>query len=230
MFFQFHNGRSQGPGGPTLGSLLFHAAVLAWILHSPAPRFIAPSSIVRGVHGGVVTQLYWPASPSGNRPSLTPPNSTRSSAAVSPSRQKLVWRKAEGRSPEVISQSTSREAGQSGPGNQVSAPLPAGSAYGSLSHGSSIGEEIRPALWASGGDPVIEAAELSPGVEGNVVVEITIDERGNVVRTLVLQSLGPAIDTKVVAALENWRFRPATRDGLPIPSKQDVYYHFPLRR
>jgi hypothetical protein len=42
----------------------------------------------------------------------------------------------------------------------------------------------------------------------------------------VLQSLGAAIDNKVLAALENWHFRPATRNGVAIPSKQDVYYHF----
>jgi hypothetical protein len=36
----------------------------------------------------------------------------------------------------------------------------------------------------------------------------------------------PAIDQKVLLALETWRFRPATRDGIPIPSKQDVHYHF----
>jgi hypothetical protein len=46
---------------------------------------------------------------------------------------------------------------------------------------------------------------------------------------MVVQSLGPAIDAKVLAALENWRFRPATRDGVPIPSKQDVVYHFKPR-
>jgi hypothetical protein len=45
-----------------------------------------------------------------------------------------------------------------------------------------------------------------------------------------VQSLGPAIDAKVMAALENWRFRPATRDGVPIPSKQDVVYHFKPRQ
>jgi hypothetical protein len=31
----------------------------------------------------------------------------------------------------------------------------------------------------------------------------------------------------VLEALENWRFRPATRNGIAIPSKQDVFYHFP---
>ena len=43
----------------------------------------------------------------------------------------------------------------------------------------------------------------------------------------MIQSLAPAVDSKVLAALENWRFRPATRNGAPIASKQDVYYHFP---
>ena len=59
-----------------------------------------------------------------------------------------------------------------------------------------------------------------------MVVEITIDESGNIVARTVVQSLGAAIDEKVLAALENWRFHPATRDGVPIPSKQDVVYHF----
>jgi len=45
----------------------------------------------------------------------------------------------------------------------------------------------------------------------------------------VVQSLGPAIDGKVLAALENWHFHPATRDGVPIASKQDVVYHFKPR-
>lgn len=60
-----------------------------------------------------------------------------------------------------------------------------------------------------------------------MIVEITIDEKGNIVEKTVVRSLVPAVNLKVLAALENWRFRPATRDGVPIPSKQDVYYHFP---
>ena len=44
---------------------------------------------------------------------------------------------------------------------------------------------------------------------------------------IVLQSLGPAVDERVLAALEKWHFTPASKNGVPIPSKQDVYYHFP---
>jgi hypothetical protein len=38
--------------------------------------------------------------------------------------------------------------------------------------------------------------------------------------------MSAAIDQKVLLALESWHFHPATRDGIPIPSKQDVHYHF----
>jgi periplasmic protein TonB len=43
----------------------------------------------------------------------------------------------------------------------------------------------------------------------------------------VVKSFSPEIDNKVLAALQNWRFVPATRNGVPIASKQDVHYHFP---
>jgi protein TonB len=43
----------------------------------------------------------------------------------------------------------------------------------------------------------------------------------------VLKGLGHGIEEQVVAALRNWRFRPAMMDGRAIPSQQDVYFHFP---
>jgi TonB family protein len=75
-------------------------------------------------------------------------------------------------------------------------------------------------------DPVVPASDLN-GLQGDVVVEVTIDEQGNIVAKTVIQSLAPTIDAKVLEALENWRFRPATRNGVAIASKQDVFYHFP---
>jgi TonB family protein len=64
-------------------------------------------------------------------------------------------------------------------------------------------------------------------IEGDVIVEVTIDDQGIIVQKVVLHSLGPAIDDSVLAALEKWHFTPASKNGVPIPSKQDVYYHFP---
>jgi TonB family protein len=64
-------------------------------------------------------------------------------------------------------------------------------------------------------------------VQGDVIVEITIDTAGTVVETKLLQAFGYGIEDKVIAAVQRWRFRPATKDGTPIPSKQDVHFHFP---
>ena len=62
-------------------------------------------------------------------------------------------------------------------------------------------------------DPSVASDQLG-GLQGDVIVEVTIDEKGNIVQKVVIQSLGPAIDGKVLEALENWRFRPATRNGV----------------
>jgi len=45
----------------------------------------------------------------------------------------------------------------------------------------------------------------------------------------VLQSLGSKLDEKVMAALEQWHFHPATRNGVAIASKQDAIFHFRSR-
>ena len=74
--------------------------------------------------------------------------------------------------------------------------------------------------------PGCSSSDLN-GLQGDVVVEVTIDEQGNIVQKVVIQSLAPSVDGKVLEALENWHFRPATRNGVAIPSKQDVFYHFP---
>jgi TonB family protein len=62
---------------------------------------------------------------------------------------------------------------------------------------------------------------------GDVIVEVTIDEQGAVTETKLLQSLKRDIDEKVVATVRNWRFKPATVDGVAISSRQDVHFHYP---
>ena len=103
---------------------------------------------------------------------------------------------------------------------------PAGSPYGSLYYGKATGSEVRPALPIVARDPAI-GSDLSNGIMGDVVVEVTIDEQGKIVELKLIQSLSQNIDQLVMAAVSKWQFLPATRNGTPIPSKQDVYYHFP---
>lgn len=102
----------------------------------------------------------------------------------------------------------------------------AGSQNGSMFSGPAKGIEAVPAIPLAFPDPEIYPWQLS-GVQGDVIVEVTIDQKGNVSDTRVLQSLKQDIDQKCIATLRNWRFRPAMVDGIAIASRQDVHFHFP---
>jgi TonB family protein len=103
------------------------------------------------------------------------------------------------------------------------AGLPTGSSF----NGAITGTEALPAIPLVFPDPTIYPWQLGKGLQGDVVVEVTIDERGNVTGTRLLESLSDDIDQKVVAAVRQWRFRPATVEGRAITSRQDVHFHFP---
>jgi TonB family protein len=76
-------------------------------------------------------------------------------------------------------------------------------------------------------DPAIYPWQLANGLQGEVVVEVTIDTSGSVTDTRILQSLKQDIDEKVIATLRTWHFKPATVDGVAISSRQDVHFRFP---
>ncbi len=103
----------------------------------------------------------------------------------------------------------------------------AGSKHGSELDGPAFGDEVVPALVQTFPDPKIPRGQVPSGVVGDVVVEITIDVQGNVIEEKLLKGIGYGIDETVIAAVRAWHFRPATRNGVPIPSKHDVLYHFP---
>ncbi len=213
-------------------SVALHAVILAWMLHAPEPRLLTPTSVALGQNGTSVTRLYWS--------SKNPDDSTHSSSDLATERykhqrlgQKLTWKASPQQSKLPAPQTPVARAEQqdksetqtlSALGHGAQAGLP----FGTLSRGQLYGDEIRPALPVATSDPVVYPWQL-PTAPGNEVIEITIDERGEIVSKTVLQSLGPEIDSKCLAALENWHFHPATRNGAPIASKQDAIFPFRAR-
>ena len=208
-------------------SVAAHGLLLLWILHPASPKLVAPSFVVNGDHGTTVAHLYWPS----QRVQITTDASPGTSAVDT--RQQLnahlTWKR-RARVAKAVERELPRPKigldGQTSTPGQAAQARPAGSPLGTVLEGPLTGEEIRPALPVVSPDPHVASDELG-GLQGDVVVEVTIDDKGNIVQKVVVQSLNPAIDGKVLEALENWRFRPATRNGVPIASKQDVYYHFP---
>jgi protein TonB len=103
----------------------------------------------------------------------------------------------------------------------------AGSALGTVINGPIEGHEVHVAYPVVFPDPPVSRSELPRDLKGDVIVEVTIDAQGNVVETRVVKAIGHGIDEKIVAALRQWRYQPATLDGVPVASKHDVYFHFP---
>jgi TonB family protein len=104
----------------------------------------------------------------------------------------------------------------------------AGSPYGVHIPGTPFtGPAVIPALPEVFPDPPVARSDLPPGVEGDVIVEVTIDAQGNVSDLKLTQGIGYGIDQKVLAVLRRWHFRPATRDGFNIASQHMVHFHYP---
>jgi len=231
MFSQLNSTSAGRLRGVRAISLAFHGALLVWLLHSPEPQLLNPVSVAYGQNGTSVTRLYWS--------SKSPDDSTHSSPDLALQKykherfgQKLTWKTPAKLSlPTPTTPSIKAEQEDTSQTQTLSAlghGAQAGQTYGTLTRGQLYGDEVRPALPITTSDPVVWPWQL-PLSAGNEVIEITIDERGEITNKTVLQSLGQDIDTKCLAALENWHFHPATRNGSPIPSKQDAIFPFKSR-
>lgn len=63
--------------------------------------------------------------------------------------------------------------------------------------------------------PSTAAAETIPN-EAEVVVQLNVDKRGATHDVEVVKSINPELDAPVVAAVNKFRFRPATLDNQPV--------------
>jgi TonB family protein len=215
------------------GSLALHGLLFAWLLHTPEPQLLTATSIAVGHNGKVVARLYFPTQLPDDSATSSSEHASQVYRRQRLGHERLTWaptstqaklpRPSAPRTP-----SASEDGAKTATLSKLGHGAPAGLPYGSVPGGPVYGDEIRPALPVVTSDPVVYPWQR-PDSEGKVVIEITIDERGEIVRKAVLQSLGPEIDNKCLAALENWHFQPATHNGVPIASKQDAIFPFKAR-
>lgn len=230
MFAQIDTKAARNQRKVLAGSLALHAAVFAWLLHTPEPRLLMATSVALGSNGRVLTRVYWPNPAPDDSTTNSPQSASETYRHQRLGHEKLVWKPTSTLSKLVsprttLAPSTAEDKAATATLSKLGHGVTAGLRFGTLPGGPVYGDEIRPALPVTTADPMVYPWER-PAYEGKVVIEITIDERGEIVRKTVLQSLGPAIDNKCLAALDNWRFQPATQNGSPIASKQDAIFPF----
>lgn len=193
-------------------SSAFHLLVVIIFCWPMAPIFVRPALIARGEGGSATPSsvLYLPSDLQIAASSSPPLRSLPAPARMKPQKTKLRKRT------NIVEEADKTP-------NEVEVGSENGSAYDGLESG----DEVKPALPVAFQDLKIYRSELPSGIQGDVIVEITIDAQGAVVEERLLQGLGHGVDDRVIAVLRAWRFRPATRNGVAIPSRHDVHFHFP---
>lgn len=67
------------------------------------------------------------------------------------------------------------------------------------------------------------------GVEGIVVLEAAVSETGDVENVAIIKSLAPGLDVAAMNAVRQWLFKPATKDGQPVPVLFSVTINFRVK-
>jgi periplasmic protein TonB len=86
--------------------------------------------------------------------------------------------------------------------------------------------DIQIALTTYSPSPRPDLSRLPRGLQGDVVLDVTIDPTGRVADLQVLRALGYGVESNVVETVKRWTFRPATRDGVPVASVQELHFHY----
>ena len=74
--------------------------------------------------------------------------------------------------------------------------------------------------------PHPDLSPLPAGSSGDVVLNAVIDARGRIAELTLLRGLAPSIDEAVMATVKDWTFTPATRNGVPVASEQELHFHY----
>ena len=64
--------------------------------------------------------------------------------------------------------------------------------------------------------------------QGTVTLSVVIDEHGLPLNIKIVRSLGLGLDQKAIEAVEKWRFKPALKDGKPVPVSANIEVNFRL--
>ena len=118
---------------------------------------------------------------------------------------------------------------QSAGAGTPNAPTPTPESYNPNASGIyKVGGDVRPPTVVSMVNPEFTEAARKKGISGNVQVALIVDEKGVPKDIRVVHGLGLGLDEKAVEAVRGYRFKPATKDGVPVPVKIFVNVNFQI--
>jgi len=77
--------------------------------------------------------------------------------------------------------------------------------------------------------PTPDLSKLPHGTKGDVILDAVIDADGKISQLTLLKGLGTPVDETVIATVQQWRYTPAMRKGVPVVSEQELHFHYERR-
>jgi TonB family protein len=87
-------------------------------------------------------------------------------------------------------------------------------------------EDARPAFPTYSPRPPVTDRALLPTSEVKIVVDVDLDALGQVVHETLVKGMGTKLDQIVLETVKTWRFQPATVNGKPVPSEDELIFPF----
>jgi protein TonB len=87
-------------------------------------------------------------------------------------------------------------------------------------------DDIQIALTTYSPSPKPDMSRVPHGMQGEVVLNVTIDPTGSVADLQILHALGYGVEGNVADTVRTWKFRPAMKDGVPVASVQELHFHY----
>ncbi len=215
-------------------SCLFHASLIllavqldrAWV-----------HTIDRTVDGAIrVTLVEPPPLGSGGEPKSVPTAGINPVAPPQPRHQKAASTKPE--RPDDRAAEPKADAGMASDSNDGTLSLAATTGRGGFATGVPGGLGDSPIAADQAAIPPVPLKRVTPiypvearvrEIEGYVVLEVVIDEKGNMVGPILVKESIPLLDAVAIDALKQWQFSPARdRNGNPVRVILDVPLRFVL--
>jgi protein TonB len=189
-----------------IGSTLLHLFVIAILIHQRT-SWIAPIRLPGSEHGSNLLLTYSPGrapiQATAPNPRIEPRKATATPLPSTP----VPTLKPSTTSPNLRS--------------PVSAQPDSAAGADSLGSGN-----INIALVSYFPPPKPDLSTLPKGTKGDVILDIVIDSAGKIADIKITSGLGHGIDENVIATVQQWTFHPATKDGQPVASEQELHFHY----
>ena len=98
--------------------------------------------------------------------------------------------------------------------------------HGAVLEPLSLAPGVKPPKIKKRTEPKLTTHARAYRIQGTVVLEGLISEEGRATNLNVISRLGYGLDDKAVETVSQWKFFPATQDGVPVPARVTIEVNF----